>query len=190
MRFIIIDGLDGSGKDTQANLIQKKYTENGDSVILRIHPEKDNKYGRKAKKALLGRGKINKIKSSIYYAFDVIRSVRLYYKKADTVIFVRYLVGVAYLPFPLAKILYIIFKRMVPTSEYMFFLDVKPEEAFKRVKTRDNEEIFENLDDLIKVRGKALKLINNWHIINGNHSIEDVQMQINSILDNLDKQNK
>lgn len=190
MRFIIIDGLDGSGKDTQANLIREKYLENGESVILRIHPENDNKYGVKAKKALLGRGKLNKFRSSFYYALDVIRSIRLYYKKADTVIFVRYLVGVAYLPFPLAKLLYKIFEKTLPTSQYMFFLDVNPKEALRRIKTRDTEEIFENLDDLIKVRGKALKLVNNWHIINGNNSIENVGIQINSILDNLDKQNE
>ena len=73
MRYIIIDGLDGSGKDTQANLIQEKYHKKGEHVILRTHPSDDNNYGIKAKKALLGRGKINHIKASMYYALDVIK---------------------------------------------------------------------------------------------------------------------
>ena len=106
MRLIIIDGLDGSGKSTQARLVKKRYLDRGETVILREHPSNDNPYGKKAKNALLGRGKVNKIKASLYYAMDVIRSVRKYQGKADNIIMVRYLMGVAYLPYPLAKILY------------------------------------------------------------------------------------
>lgn len=184
MRFIVIDGLDGSGKDTQANLISQKYLDEGENVILRSHPSSDNKYGIKAKKSLLGKGKFNKTKASIYYALDVIRSVRMYYGKADTVIFVRYLMGVAYLPFPLAKLFYKIFEMILPTSQYMFFLDVTPEEALKRLQSREEEEIFENIDDLIKVRDKALNLVLKWHVIDANDSVKTIQKIINSILDN------
>jgi len=173
MRFIIVDGLDGSGKTTQARLIEKKYHSRGESVILREHPSSDNPYGRKAKKALLGRGKINKIKASVYYAMDVIRSVKKYNGTADNIIMVRYLMGVAYLPLPLARILYQFFCLILPTSEYMFFLDLEPEESIQRMSQRDSEEMFENMDDLIKVRKKALKLAQGWHIINTSGTIED-----------------
>lgn len=186
MRFIIIDGLDGSGKDTHANLIHERYISKGDSVILRTHPSNDNLYGLKAKNALLGHGKLNHIMASFYYALDVIRSVRMYYNKADTIIMVRYLMGVAYLPFPIAKILYNFFALVLPTSNYMFFLDVEPDELLKRLLKRNEHEMFENLNDLIKVRGKALQLAKNWHIINTGNSIEDAQIEINKILDNLD----
>jgi dTMP kinase len=57
-----------SGKSTQAKLIQRKYLAQGESVILREHPSSDNSYGLKAKKALLGRGKVNKMRASVYYA--------------------------------------------------------------------------------------------------------------------------
>jgi len=186
MRFIIIDGLDGSGKDTHANLINERYISKGDSVILRTHPSNDNSYGLKAKNALLGHGKLNHIMASLYYALDVIRSVRIYYNKADTIIMVRYLMGVAYLPFPIAKLLYNFFSIVLPTSNYMFFLDVEPDELLKRLLKRNEHEMFENLNDLIKVRGKALKLAKEWHIINTGNSIEDAQIEINKILDNLD----
>lgn len=186
-RFIIIDGLDGSGKDTQAALIKQKYLDKGESVILRSHPSNDNSYGIKAKNALLGKGKFNKFKASIYYALDVIRSVRLYYKKADTVIFVRYLIGVAYLPFPLAKLLYEIFYIILPTSRYMFFLDVNPEEALKRLQLRDDNEMFENIHDLIKVRKKALELVQEWYIIDTGDSIQNIQREIDYTLEIIDK---
>ncbi len=186
MRFIIIDGLDGAGKDTHANLIRNRYLKKGDSVILRSHPENDNTFGIKAKNSLLGEGKFNYIKASMYYAFDVIRSVRKYHGKSDTLIVVRYLMGVAYLPLPLAKLFYKFFSTILPTSEYMFFLDVEPEESLKRLSKRNETEMFENLDDLVKVREKALKLANNWKIIDTCQPINDVQKQIEKILDNLD----
>ena len=186
MRFIIIDGLDGSGKDTHANLISERYLSKGETVILRTHPSDDNSYGIRAKKALLGHGKINHIMASFYYALDVIRSVRLYHRKAETVIMVRYLIGVAYLPFPIARLLYSFFSMILPTSNYMFFLDVEPDELLNRILKRDEHEMFENLNDLINVRGKALELARDWHIINTNNSIEAVQNEINEILDHLD----
>jgi dTMP kinase len=186
MRFIIVDGLDGSGKDTHANLIREKYLSKGDTVIVRTHPSNDNSYGLKAKNALLGHGKINHIMASVYYALDVIRSVRKYDRQAETIIMVRYLMGVAYLPFPIAKILYIFFSNILPTSDYMFFLDVEPDELLKRLEKRNEHEMFENLNDLIKVRSKALKLAKNWHIINTGDSIEHAQKEINQILDHLD----
>ncbi|EKQ52457.1 MAG: thymidylate kinase [Methanobacterium sp. Maddingley MBC34] len=187
MRFIIIDGLDGSGKSTQAKLIQEKYISMGESVILREHPSFDNSYGLKAKKALLGRGKINKIKASVYYALDVISSVKKYNGKADNIIMVRYLMGVAYLPLPMAKLLYRFFTTILPTSHYMFFLDLEPEESLKRMSSRNDEEMFENLDDLVKVREKALELAQDWYIINTAGSIGEVKRKIHAILDDVDK---
>ncbi len=188
MRYIIIDGLDGSGKDTQANLIQEKYISKGESVVLRTHPADDNSFGIKAKKALLGNGKINHAKASMYYALDVIRSVRLYRNKGETVIMVRYLMGVAYLPFPIAKLLYAFFSFVLPTSNYMFFLDVEPDELLKRLINREEHEMFENLNDLVKVRGKALELAKDWHIINTGNSIEHTKLEIYKILDCLDNE--
>lgn len=190
MRFIVVDGLDGAGKDTHAQLIKKRYEDRGEHVILRSHPETDNPYGRRAKRALLKGGKINHIMASIYYALDVIHSLRRYYGKADTLIVVRYLVGVAYLPFPIAKVLYKFFATFLPISRYMFFLDVEPEECLHRLESRERREMFETLDSLIKVRKRALALVKDWHIIDGNRSIEETHTAIDSILDELDGKGK
>jgi dTMP kinase len=189
MRFIIVDGLDGCGKSTQAKFIQQKYLSAGESVILREHPSKDNPYGLKAKKALLGRGKLNKIKASLYYALDVIRSVRKYNGKSDNLIMVRYLMGVAYLPLPVAKLLYNFFTLILPTSEYMFFLDLEPEESLKRMSQRNEKEMFENIEDLIKVRKKARELARDWHIIDSSGTIEKVRSEIDDALNKIDKTN-
>lgn len=189
MRLIIVDGLDGVGKDTHVQLIKEIYEKKGERIIIRSHPTSDNFFGRKAKKALLGKSKIDKLQASIFYMFDVLRSIRKYYRRKDidTLIMVRYLVGTAYLPSELAKIAYRFFENFVPTSEYMFFLDASSEEMYKRIEDRKEKEMFETLDELEKVRNKALYLVKNWNIIDASGSVDDTFSQIKKILNKLDK---
>lgn len=188
MRLVIVDGLDGVGKDTHAQLIKKRYEKKGEKVLIRSHPESDNFFGRKAKKALLGSGKVNKLKASIFYMFDVLRSVRKYYgkKDIDTLIMTRYLLGTAYLPKKLAKVGYKFFYNFVPTSEYMFFLDAPPKELVKRFEERSETEMFETEQAIVKVRKKVHGLVVNWHIIDSSKSIENTYKKIEKILKKLD----
>jgi dTMP kinase len=189
MRLIIVDGLDGVGKDTHAELIKKRYAQKSESVIIRSHPGIDNYFGKKAKDALLGKGKINRIKASIFYMMDVLRSIRKYYRRKDidTLIMVRYLVGTAYLPGKFANIGYNFFVNFVPTSKYMFFLDASPELTLERVEQRKEKEMFETLDKFREVRKKALILVKDWNIIDTAGSVEDTYKKIECILDKFDK---
>ena len=98
--------------------------------------------------------------------------------------------GVTYLPLKLAKVFYFVLEAILPTSHYMFFLDVTPEESLRRVSTREETEMFENLEDLKKVRFKALKFTKGWYVVNSCGTIENVQKQIDIILDDLDQINK
>ncbi|MCX6662513.1 MAG: thymidylate kinase [Euryarchaeota archaeon] len=189
MRLIIVDGLDGVGKDTHALLIKQRYENKGEKVIVRSHPESDNFYGRTAKKALLGQGKINQLKASLFYAMDVLYSIRRYYRRptSDSLIMVRYLMGTAYLPRRLTRIGYHFFEKLVPTSPYMFFLDAQPEELVERIKQRSETEMFETQEAFLKVRSKALDLTAGWYIINTGQSVQQTYSDIEKILDKLDK---
>jgi len=189
MKLIIIDGLDGVGKDTHAELIKKRYSKKGKKVLIRSHPSSDNFFGRKAKKALLRHSKLSKIKAAIFYMLDVLRSVRKYSRREDidVLIMVRYLVGTAYLPERLAKIAYRFFLGFVPTSKYMFFLDASPDDLMARLDSRSELEIFESLKSFKKVRKKALLLVRNWYVINASGSIKETYSSIDKILDFLDK---
>ena len=188
MRLIVVDGLDGVGKDTHAKLIKERYKKLGDRVVVRSHPSNDNFFGRKAKKSLLGKGKINKFKASVFYMFDVLTSIRKYYRRKDidTLIMVRYLVGTAYLPKRLAKIGYNFFYSFVPTSKYMFFLDADPKVVLKRFEDRTEKEMFETFESLVKVRDKALDLVKDWNIIDSSRSIDETYLSIEKILAKLD----
>jgi thymidylate kinase len=71
----------------------------------------------------------------------------------------------------------------------MLFLDSSPEELLKRVKKRNEKEMFETRSELIKVRKKALALVKDWIIIDTSKSIHDTFFQIKNVLDSLDKNN-
>ena len=180
-KFIVIDGLDGSGKDTQVRLLAEMYEKQGRSVTVRSHPCNDNRYGRKSKEALLKTGKINHIKATIYFGLDAIRSVVKYTHddNVDVLIFSRYVLAVMYLPNVINTIVYKIVVFILPTSDCMFFLDVTPEESLKRMGSRGEEkEMFENIDSLRKNRLRSQKFTYNWNVIPGDDSAEVISEKI------------
>ena len=181
MKFIVIDGLDGSGKDTQISLLADAYRKEGKNVVVRSHPCDDNRYGRKSKEALLKTGKVNRIKATVYFGLDAIRSVRMYShdESIDVLIFSRYILAVMYLPDGINTLVYKIVCAVLPTSDYMFFLDVSPEESLRRIGSRDEDtEMFENYDSLKKTRERSKKFTYNWNVIDGDQSIETISNQI------------
>jgi len=183
--FIVIDGLDASGKSTQAIALYKFFKSHGKTVFLRFHPSSDNFFGVKARQFLYLKGKSAHSAAALFYMFDVIRSILHYsWRKYDYIIFVRYLMGTAYLPSPLHRIAYHFFASIVPTSDLMFFLDVSPEEAYRRIQQeRRRREMFESLEELKRIRHKALflALIGKWAVIDGNKPVKDVEEEIRKI---------
>lgn len=180
-KFIVIDGLDGSGKDTQVNLLAEAYRKKGREVTVRSHPCNDNKFGRKSKEALLKEGKINHIKATIYFGLDAVRSVHIYcYRRdVDVLIFSRYILAVMYLPNVVNTIVYKIVAFVLPTSDCMFFLDITPEESLRRIGTRDEQtEMFENIDSLRQNRERSRKFTYNWNVVSGDDSPEAISEKI------------
>ncbi len=183
MRLIVIDGLDAAGKDTHAHLIKEKYSKDGEEVVIRSHPCSDSLFGAKAEKALRGRGRYNRVKATFYFTLDVINSFLRVDKNVDTFILVRYLCSVAYLPEPLVEKSYNLLSTLFPTSSFMFFLDVEPEKAMERLNERDERQIFENKEDLEKIRKRALSIVDEWHVIDTSKPIDEAQKEIRNILE-------
>lgn len=194
MKFIVIDGIDGSGKDTQAKFIYERYIEEinnfqrDEVVTLRSHPESDNIFGKIAHNALSKKGKLNKSIAGVFYVLDIIRSLIIYYPKSDILIFSRYLLGVIYLPKLLVNPSYKFLNFILPTSQYMFFLDISPKEAMKRILKRNNHEsinlqAFENEKSLIKCRKKAFLVTKNWKKINAEEDQDKIRKKIEGLLD-------
>jgi len=189
---MVIDGLDGSGKSTQARIAVSFLKERGKTVLLRVHPEDDNFFGVKTRQFLYSQGKNAHFAAALFYMMDVIRSILLYsWRSFDYVLFVRYLMGTAYLPPPLHKIGYHFFAFVVPKSEIMLFLDVTPEEAARRIgRSRNKQEMFEEVGALRKIRPKALSLayLGNWIIIDANEPANKVAHSIESTILTFEKE--
>jgi dTMP kinase len=180
--FIVIDGLDASGKSTNSLNLHKFLINRGKTVCLRVHPSKDNLFGVKTQQFLQSEGSRAHFAAAFFFMLDVIRSILRYsWQEYDYIIFVRYLMGTAYLPSPIHQIAYHFFATIVPTSKFMFFLNVSEKEAHQRIlQTRKTFEMFETMTNLIQIRQKALDLAlkDNWTIINANNSRERVQQEI------------
>jgi dTMP kinase len=147
MVLMVLDGVDGAGKSTQAKKLCHWLRENGRTFCLRIHPSEDNFFGVKARELLLRESISTYVAASLFYMLDVLRSVLLCsWRRVEYVVFVRYLMGTAYLPSPLHRIAYHIFVRFLPTSDLMFFLKVGAREAHRRMeRERRRRERFETL---------------------------------------------
>lgn len=184
--FIVVDGSDGCGKDTQAKLIARYYQQKGYNVRIRSHPSADNPFGRYAKLALEEGGRRGHLKAALFYAIDVIRSlVKFYRHNYEVIIFSRYLLGVCYLPTFLVPFGYNFFSSFLPTSQYFFFLDVSPEVARKRISNRGGkQEMFESLVRLKKMQQKMRFVTRkkSWYQINGDGPPQRVWRQISRIL--------
>ena len=180
--LVVIDGLDASGKSTQAEMLVEHLKRSGKTYILRSHPSEDNFFGVKGRDYLFIEGKKTHIAASLFYLADVIRSIVLYsWRRVDYVIFVRYLLGTAYLPAPIHKFTYNFFARIVPTGDSLIYLNVSPAEAFRRiVNNRIKTERFETIDELSKTVDKAMALVSDgkWVILDGDRSISEIHKDI------------
>lgn len=192
--FIVIDGGDGCGKDTQARQIARYYRNKGWKVRVRSHPSTDNPFGKITKHALEKGGKKGHLKAAFFYAIDVIRSLVKYYRhnENEVLIFSRYLLGVCYLPKFLVFFGYSFFSSFLPISQYFFFLDVTPEVARDRILKRgEKQEMFESITRLRKMRYKMRFVTqkNNWFQIDGDVPPSQIWIQIRDILIQLDSEN-
>lgn len=188
MPFIVIDGLDASGKTTQALRLTRFLQSQGKTFCLRVHPAADNFFGSHAQQFLQSSGKSAHFASALFYMFDVLHSVLQYsWRNYDYVIFVRYLLGTAYLPSPIYKAAYHFFAAIVPKPEKLFFIDVKPQAAYERIRKRAEKtpvEMFEKPKALQKIRRRGLELaaIGRWLIVDGGKPVDDVELTIRKAL--------
>lgn len=185
MRWIIVDGIDGSGKTSVASWIERYYCGRGERVLVQMHPS-DRFMGRNARRFLQGKGKLMYILSSLFFILDVLtslRKLRRWRREYDDVVFVRYLMGTAYLPGKYAKMGYNLFRHILPVPEHLLLVDVQPDIALRRISERnDHEEMFENLPALTRVRETVLGLAEGWTVLDNSGSEERSVQRLHEVL--------
>lgn len=167
----MVDGLDGSGKSTVASWIKEYYEAQGDTVHIQVHPS-DRLAGRLSRRALQDRGPLMFAVSTVFYVLDILVSVakmRTEFSRYDDLVFVRYLMGTAYLPKRFARQGYYVCTKVLPVPKRLLLVDIDPENALHRMARRnDHEEMFENLPSLKECREKILMLSDDWRVLDNN----------------------
>lgn len=173
-RLLVVDGLDGCGKDTHAQRMALLMREQGVQVSIVSHPS-GGRFGRLSKQALHGSGTVSRALATVFYTADVLCSVARYNRASEgTFIFVRYLLGTAYLPRRLAPAGYRLFRNLLPFPDLAIFIDIEPAVALERIEARDHKrEMFETREKLESVRRVAKSLIaEEWMVIDNSEDGE------------------
>lgn len=191
MTWYVVDGMDGSGKSTVAELMKAQLESEGRKVLMITHPNDDCKAGIKASKYLHMKGKRAKLLSTYYYIKNVLHSLKIKKKvkdEYDDFIFVRYIMAVAYIPKCLNKIGYKFIAFVLPMPEVKVFVDIDPDTAMERILSRGEElEVFETKEELTKTRNKMLALTDGWIIIDNSRSYEQTVESVSWVMSELKK---
>ncbi len=194
-KFIVFEGIDGSGKSTQIKLLAEKLSERGEQCHLTLEPT----YGmvgtlvhdilsKKIKadpKVTAGLFVADRLDHLMNDNDGIVKMVR----EGKTVLCDRYYFSsYAYQGSEVPLEWVIDANRLCADTmraDYTIFIDVSPEAAMDRInKNRDETELFENVEKLTAVRNAYLAAFDmmrnreNILIINGDQSIEKVAEDI------------
>ncbi|ASJ16302.1 dTMP kinase [Thermococcus chitonophagus] len=195
--FIVFEGIDGSGKSTQARLLAEWFRERGYNVLLTKEPT-DTSLGKFIREvvvrgSLIDGSKLSYEAEALLFAADRAEHVRKVIKPAldegKVVICDRYFYSS--LAYQWARGLDL--EWLMKINEFAIrpnlaiLLDLPTRESLKRIRARANISEFDKLLDLQKkVRQNYLKLAEMFpemKIINAMNSIEDVHRDIVALVE-------
>lgn len=183
MKWIAIEGTDGSGKNTIAERIKELYISKGSSVEIFIHPS-ERFAGKCMKSCLQGNG-VKYHLSVFFFILDLLTSLsKIKRCKADIVIFIRYAMSAAYLPPRLVKPCYRFLTRLFPTPDELLFVDIDPKTAMNRIHMRNEEwEMFETEESISDIRKKMISISEGWDIVDNSLDLETTYRQLEKLVD-------
>lgn len=147
------------------------------------HPS-GRRFGRISKASLQSSGRVARFWATFFFIADVLVSVKGLRNQEGTVIFVRYLMGAAYLPKSLAPYGYKLFRNLLPFPDVALFIDIEPKVAIRRIEERDHKrEMFETEEKLTEVREVAKSLLSSeWIVIDNSIDGEEPFREVETVL--------
>lgn len=188
--LIVIEGIDGAGKSTQAKILKERLEKNGYDVILLKEPT-SSKWGKEIKEISKKAKSIDPKKELELFLKDrkinVKKNILPALQKNKIVILDRYYIStIAYQGARGLDKKSIKEKNesFAPKPDLLFILDIDPLESLNRLK-REKEILFENENFLREVRKNFLEIkIKNTYIIDARLSIEEIADKIEGIVIN------
>lgn len=169
-RFIVFEGIDGSGKTTQARMLAKYLESQGREVYLTAEPT-TLPTGRALREALSGKVSKSECQMAVMFVDDRIAhnidpndGIRALTERGVDVISDRYYYSS--LAYQGQATDYEWVKKMnmdcpeISKPDLCIYVDLLPEQSLERIsKGRESVEIYENLQTLTKVREQFLSVI-------------------------------
>jgi dTMP kinase len=180
--LICFEGLDGSGKETQSNLLVDYIKTKGRKAI-RFEEPSPLPVGRLIEKCLTEKISLEKETFALLFAADrmedTVRNIKPKLEEGYVVVCDRYVLSsLAYqtaMGLDLAWVKEL--NRHAISPDLVLFLDINPEKSLKRIREK---ELFDKLEFQKKVRARYLNLIGEYkhRIIDGSKPKEKVHEEV------------
>lgn len=192
-RFIVLEGLDGSGISTQAARLERHLRKLGYKTLLTKEPT-SGIIGRLIMSALREKWDASHMSLQLLFSADraqhIADEIEPALKQGKTVICDRYVFSTLAYGFASGvnfEWLYSINKTF-KVPDITIFIDVSPDVSLSRItKGRERRELFEKRETLGKVRKAYLNLARrfNFRIINGEDSAEETGERVARVVDDI-----
>lgn len=195
--FIVFEGIDGSGCETQSKLLAAWLRRKGRRVLKLKYPDYSDPYGRLVRFYLNGRLKLTQDRLFLTHLINQMKDRELIGKNLADRSFVvsdRYFASnLAYncdKSIPVDKALKVASVFKLPKPDIIFLLDTKPETAIKRkamekgILDITERNIFKLRQVSQTYKNLARKNIwSQWFVIDGNRPIDDIKADILKVLE-------
>ncbi len=171
--FVVFEGIDGAGTSTQIKMLQN--SPDSERFFFTAEPTK-SETGKFLRKMLKGDVKLDARTSAFLFAAD--RNEHLYgngedlglverAKNGKIIVSDRYLFSnLAYQSVSCGEELPRLLNSVFPLPEILFFFEIDPEISLKRVDSRGEREIYEQIDYLKKTEEQYEKVISEYEAKN------------------------
>jgi dTMP kinase len=187
-KFIVFEGIDGSGKGTQIKKLEDFFERNGIKTLITCEHTRDLPVGKLIEATVTGGEKMDPLSLQLCFVADR----RDHYKKVvgpalekgEFVISDRYYGStVAYTEEEYKQMMLELNENVVPKANLTFFLDINADTAIKRIDNgRSSKTIFEKKEKLEQCRRSYLwfceKMGDNVVVIDGNREADIIHQDI------------
>ena len=193
--FIVIEGIDGSGKSTQIEMLQKRFMDEGKNAIVTNEPT-DGSIGKMIRSILSGENEVDPSVMAALYLADRLDHIKnpdtgmlSFMERGYNVISSRYYYSSYAFQGEYVSLEWLINANSICKSyliaDLTFYLNIDPEISLKRIETtREKLDIYENLEKQKRTHEEYLKSFEitnereNIVILDGTRSVEQIHEDI------------
>lgn len=194
-KFIVLEGLDGSGKSVQVDLLADFFKEKDKEIILKNEPTTESESGIKIRKILKGEIKADSVERQKLFVQDrkehLENKIIPALKEGKFVVCSRYFFST--IAYGVSDGLDINFltdmNKDFLLPDLTIFINVSPQECIRRIESRrETKELFEKEKKLARVYNvykEFPKMFENFIVIDGEKSVKEVFEEIKKIVNHI-----